>query len=414
MKLLHVISSMDPSEGGVCYAVRITVASLAKKGIYNEVVCLDAPDAFWSQADPFLIHALGRGWGPWCYSSKLVSWLLDNLARFDTVVLHGLWLYNGFALRRALSLLKAHLRVKDLAGSTLPKHFIMPHGMLDPYFQKATSRKLKALRNWTYWNLIERATINEADGILFTSEAELQLARQSFPSYRPQREIVVGLGVEAPPTEVPAMQAAFLNQCPELQNRPYLLFLGRIHKKKGIEMLLQAYADNASTLASVSVAVLTGLKPFPAGGVLPVLVVAGPGLDTAYGRQIRRLAAALPATAVYFPGMLTGDAKWGAFYGCEAFVLPSHQENFGIAVAEALACGKPVLISNQVNIWREIAAGGGGTVEDDTLPGTQRLLQGWCRLTQDQKQAMSNCALATYRQYFAIEGAAQKMAAALQ
>ena len=210
------------------------------------------------------------------------------------------------------------------------------------------------------------------------------------------------------------MQAAFLNQCPELQNRPYLLFLGRIHKKKGIEMLLQAYADNASTLASVSVAVLTGLKPFPAGGVLPVLVVAGPGLDTAYGRQIRRLAAALPATAVYFPGMLTGDAKWGAFYGCEAFVLPSHQENFGIAVAEALACGKPVLISNQVNIWREIAAGGGGTVEDDTLPGTQRLLQGWCRLTQDQKQAMSNCALATYRQHFAIEGAAQKMAAALQ
>ena len=93
-------------------------------------------------------------------------------------------------------------------------------------------------------------------------------------------------------------------------------------------------------------------------------MIAGPGLDTAFGREMRQLAESLcpqpstltPQPAVFFPDMLTGDAKWGALYGCEAFVLPSHQENFGIAVVEALACGKPVLISNQVNIWREIEA----------------------------------------------------------
>jgi hypothetical protein len=73
--------------------------------------------------------------------------------------------------------------------------------------------------------------------------------------------------------------------------------------------------------------------------------------------------------------MLAGDSKWGALYGCEAFVLPSHQENFGIAVVEALACGKPVLISDQVNIWREIVEDGVGMVEGDTEEGVEKLLR---------------------------------------
>jgi hypothetical protein len=79
--------------------------------------------------------------------------------------------------------------------------------------------------------------------------------------------------------------------------------------------------------------------------------------------------------------MLSGAAKWGALYGCEAFVLPSHQENFGIAVVEALACGKPVLISDQVNIWREIVEDGAGLVEGDAEEGVEKLLRkffdGW-------------------------------------
>ena len=74
-------------------------------------------------------------------------------------------------------------------------------------------------------------------------------------------------------------------------------------------------------------------------------------------------------------GMLSGAAKWGALYGCEAFVLPSHQENFGIAVVEALACGRPVLISDQVNIWREIVEDGAGIAEADTEEGVEKLLR---------------------------------------
>jgi len=90
------------------------------------------------------------------------------------------------------------------------------------------------------------------------------------------------------------------------------------------------------------------------------------------------------------------DAKWGAFAACEAFILPSHQENFGIAVAEALACGRPVLISDQVNIAPEIAGDGAGLVEPDTLEGTIRLLERWLSLDAEQRESMQEQALITF------------------
>jgi glycosyltransferase involved in cell wall biosynthesis len=86
--------------------------------------------------------------------------------------------------------------------------------------------------------------------------------------------------------------------------------------------------------------------------------------------------------------MLLGDAKWGAFHAAEAFALPSHQENFGIAVAEALACGKPVLLSDKVNIAAEIAADGAGLMEPDTAAGTERLLERWMEMPAAEREAM--------------------------
>ncbi len=79
--------------------------------------------------------------------------------------------------------------------------------------------------------------------------------------------------------------------------------------------------------------------------------------------------------------MVTGDAKWGAFFASEAFILPSHQENFGIAVAEALACGKPVLLADKVNIAEDIAEDGAGLMEMDTADGTLQLLERWIAMS---------------------------------
>ena len=125
------------------------------------------------------------------------------------------------------------------------------------------------------------------------------------------------------------------------------------------------------------------------------LVFAGPA-DGAYAGRLQNAVARFGIeAAVTWTGMLHGDLKWGAFRSAEAFILPSHQENFGVAVAEALACGLPVLISDKVNIYREIAADGAGLVEADDLAGTRRLLERWLGLRDEERQAMGPRAIAS-------------------
>jgi len=101
--------------------------------------------------------------------------------------------------------------------------------------------------------------------------------------------------------------------------------------------------------------------------------------------------------------------KWGAFRAAEIFVLPSHQENFGIAVAEALATGVPALISNKVNIWREIEVDGAGLVSEDDLKGTCKLLQSYLELPALKKQAMRLAARECFEARFEIKKAAETL-----
>jgi glycosyltransferase involved in cell wall biosynthesis len=121
--------------------------------------------------------------------------------------------------------------------------------------------------------------------------------------------------------------------------------------------------------------------------------------------MLKQLAAeceVLSPGSVSFPGMLSGDLKWGAFREAEVFVLPSHQENFGIAVVEALACGTPVLISRPVNIWREIESSGAGLVDSDTVEGCTRLLEQWLNLGDQAKMEMAARAVESFKQNFEI------------
>ncbi|MEO6731466.1 MAG: glycosyltransferase [Ferruginibacter sp.] len=382
---------MHPDSGGTSQGIRNIIPELEKLGLHNEVVCLDDPSNQSNVKDPFLIIALGPAKGPWQYNAKLIPWLVDNLDRFDIIIINALWLYHGYAFRKALNQYKKlHEDQKNLK---CPKFFVMPHGMLDPYFQKDSERKIKAIRNWIYWKLIESKLVNSADGVLFTCQSELQLAREPFRPYNPKREINIGYGTELPPSYHEDMKAAFLEKCPQVKDQPFILFLSRIHEKKGVDLLIEAY----STLLN---------EP----GAFPKLIIAGPGLDSEYGKKMMKLVSVSKTLkdTVFFPGMLAGQAKWGAFYLCEAFILPSHQENFGIAVVEALACGKPVLISNQVNIWHEIVENNAGMVEEDTVSGVEKLLRRWHHLPLDEKKAIKERAYSCFLNNFSIHLSAKK------
>lgn len=388
MKILRIIASMDPANGGPCQGIRNFIPELEKLGVENEVVSLDSPSAMFLGTDKFPIHALGPAHTPWAFNASLIDWLCENLKRFDAVVVHGLWLYHGFAARKALLQLKR--KNPSRKSGKVPKLFVMPHGMLDPYFQKTPSRKLKAIRNWFYWKLIERKVVRDADGILYTCEEELRLGGQTFSPYRPKREINVGYGIAEPSPYTQIMTNAFQSKCPQLNNHSYFLFLSRIHEKKGLDLLVGAYEQI--------------VKESFGGNDIPKLVIAGPGLDSAYGRKIQDLVldSAVLSQHIFFTGMLSGSAKWGAFYGCEAFILPSHQENFGIAVVEAMACGKPVLISKQVNIWREIEEEKSGIVRDDNLLGTYQMINSWLNFPEEKKSSMGRSAKQCFKGKFDI------------
>jgi glycosyltransferase involved in cell wall biosynthesis len=377
IKSLHVIGSMDPASGGPCQVLRGAIPCLVDHGIQSEVVTFDTATESTYSNDPFPVHGVGPAKNPWVYSRRFLPWLKENLHRFDIVILHGLWLYNGFATSRVIN----HQR--QAKGKNSPKFLIMSHGMLDPWFQRDPSRRLKAWRNWFYWKLIERET---------------------FRGYSPKRELNVGLGISEPPAETSPMHDAFFTACPSLNQRPYFLFISRIHPKKGVDLLLLAYAKLLQNVSQDSIQI-------------PDLVIAGP-TDSAYAQEMIRLAGRLNLLGeqqkVHFVGMLQKDSKWGAFYGCEAFLLPSHQENFGIAVAEALACSKPVLISDQVNIWREIESSGAGIVAHDNEEGTYELLDRWCRLTDQEKALMRSNARICYARHFDISVSTRRMAEAIK
>ena len=198
-------------------------------------------------------------------------------------------------------------------------------------------------------------------------------------------------GTRSPPGDSSSLREKFLDAYPHLRNRRILLFLSRIQEKKGCDLLIEAFAKVCTHHPDLH------------------LVMAGPD-QTGWAEQLRMRAANLGiAERITWTGMLQGDVKWGAFYASEAFVLPSHQENFGIAVAEALGCGLPVLISDKVNIWREIQADGAGIVDTDTTAGTLRSLESWLALDVDARRLMAQQAQRSFHQRFTIEAMTQSI-----
>jgi len=139
------------------------------------------------------------------------------------------------------------------------------------------------------------------------------------------------------------------------------------------------------------------------------LVMAGPD-QTGWKDELVALAVHLGvADRIVWTGMISGDLKWGAYHAAEVFVLPSHQENFGVVVAEALSCRLPVLISNKVNIWREVEAEGAGIVAEDDLAGAETMLTRWLDMDDGSRSEMRTRTQVCFDRHFEIGKAAERL-----
>jgi glycosyltransferase involved in cell wall biosynthesis len=245
------------------------------------------------------------------YCRSFKPWLTQNLKRFDGVVIHGLWQYPNWA---------AHLACLE-AGV---KYACFPHGMLDPWSIKGQGQ-FKRLKKTVYWYARERKILLAADCLLFTTERERMLSSVGLRAAKEQK-ILIPFGIASAPAKVnrPARPELALSK-----DTRTALFLGRIHPKKNLHFLIRAW---------VTANVPDNWR----------LLIAGPG-EPSYLHLLRQTAASSPrGHTVLFVGAVSGEDKTYLLQNCTWFLLPSQQENFGVAVLEAIGNGCAVAISNHV------------------------------------------------------------------
>ncbi|MBL6934957.1 MAG: glycosyltransferase [Alphaproteobacteria bacterium] len=332
MKILHVIASLAPRFGGPSKACFEMARAVAARGHEVSVFStnmdgpddLDVPTTEPQLRDGVTLRTFQvsrpRFWKP---SWPMARALKQAIPKADVVHVHSLYLFH--------SLVAGIL----CAWSDTP-YLVRPHGTLDPYLYRR-----HRLRKWVMELLFQNRVLKHAAAIHYTSEEEMRLAA---PYVREAPGVVVPNGIDLVDYEAPPPAGTFRKMFPEIGERRIVLFLGRINFKKGLDILADAFVRLAAGRNDVH------------------LVIAGPD-DEGLGDKVKRtLNRGGVLSHTTFTGMLEGADKLAALNESALFVLPSYSENFGIAVVEAMACGLPVLISDRVNIWREVEDSGAGRV----------------------------------------------------
>jgi glycosyltransferase involved in cell wall biosynthesis len=220
------------------------------------------------------------------------------------------------------------------------KYVVAPHGMLDPY-----SFRQKNLKKRAYLECVERKTLSAASRILFTADDEMYLAERTLGNI--PNAAVIPLGADRLPKGKSELRRKFFDLHPDLREKRILLFMGRLHPKKRPEVLLDVMAAIRSEIPDA------------------VLLYAGGG-DDKYVSEIKARSHKMGlAKCVRFLGHLSGEAKYSALASADLFLLPSHQENFAIALAEALHAGVPAIVTKRVNIWKEVVDANAGLAVDE-------------------------------------------------
>jgi len=397
MRILHVVGSLGERTGGAAIACLELCVSLAAQGHEVEIFTTtrDIP-ANWQLDNAGACTIKGvtvwfhRAFGARSYwiSPSLVRSLIKRCASFDIVEIHSLYRF--------------HLPVTSwVCRWNKQPYIVKPHGSLDPFlFRHHRWRKLP------HEVLLDGPAYAHAAAIHYGAEEEQLLAESTAFMQNVLRErrasplaIVVREGTDVTrqftAIEIQAARKRLVLRHPELRDKRVVLFLGRLNFKKGLDILVDAFAKVKEAIPNAH------------------LLIVGPDLD-GYAQQVQGwLTNAGLTEAATFTGMLVGAEKSAAFSLGEVFVLPSYTENFGIAIIEAMLERCPVVISNKVNIWREIVAHAAGLVTNcDPTETANAVLEIMNNKALSSTLALSGEALV--REHFAWPAVASDMTAAYE
>jgi glycosyltransferase involved in cell wall biosynthesis len=277
------------------------------------------------------------------FAPDLGKYLRKYAPNFDIAIVNGGWGYFNLAVRM------------QLPHAGLP-YLLYPKGLFDPW-----AFRHKFYKKWLYWHLLEKLNYKKAAGIVALTESEARLARQYVPEVPIQ---VIPNGVDLAKFQRPTGQEELGKILPALANAPYILFLSRLHPKKGLDLLFPAFQRLLKRCREEG-------KP------QPYLVVAGDG-EPEYKREIKVLAQSLEiAPQILFPGLVTGEAKQALLQHCSFMALPSRGEGLPMVVLETMASGKPVLITVGCYLSEVAAAGAGIEVELNIEQLAQAMFKLW-------------------------------------
>ena len=331
MRILHVVQAVDLKFGGVQEALRGLTHAQCRMSVGVDIV---ATSITAQRNTPAYISGYNHDINLKTYKAEFIGILFSNSMRkylkleinkYDLVHVHGLYRFPPtYASHQARK-------------QNIP-YVIRPHGSLDPFMYRQSSRSLLLKRLWERW--FDLPNLHGASAIHYTSEDERE--RASFLKLRAP-SFVVPNGLDWTRFASLPARGAFRAQL-GIVDAPLVLFLGRLHLVKGLDLLVPAFARVRAR--------------YPGA----VLAIVGPDND-GYGAKVRGwVAEHRLQDAVRFVEHLEGEAVLQAYVDADVFALPSYTENFGMVVVESLACGTPVVISDQVNIHGEVAAAGAGLV----------------------------------------------------
>jgi len=357
LNILHVVSLVAPRYAGAGIASQLMARYQAEAG-HKVAICttnvdfpkgtLMVPSGEPVSRDGTLIWHFPVQFRPLLVSIPLWVWLRDEVKSFDIVHIHGLYRFPVTA-------------AAWWARRTGVPYVIMPHGSLDPFLYNQSRYSLTLKR--IYERLFDIPNLNNATAIHYTAEEEAE--RAVFLRIR-SRPVIIPNGIDwesyryLPPT------GSFRRRLGLKDKAPLVLFLGRINFKKGLDLLVPAFAQVAQKYPDARLAIV------------------GPD-NEGYGSKVRQWCEEQGIQdRVFFVDHLGSENVKEAYADADVFILPSYTENFGLTVVEAMACGSPVVISDQVNIWREVRAAGAGIVIGLDPCGMAEAI---CRVLEDKGAA---------------------------
>lgn len=362
-KVLSIIDSLNPKDGGPSHSLFDIALSNKQNNIQHDILYIGKKQKI-NDLSGIKIIALNNSIFKYGISLRLIFWLYQNKNNYNLFIIHGLWQF-----------------ITLLSRIIIPnKYLVFTHGMLDPYFK---SEKFKSFKKKIYWNIFEKKNLLKAKFVLLNSIKEKKQINNTFVKTNGIKFKLINYGIYPKDINFKKSKLKFYSKFKFLKNYKLIVYIGRIHPKKGLDILIDAFEkiDN---------------KRY-------ILLIAG-DINNKYAKAlIQKVKNKNNSKKIIFANFLKGEIKWGAISNAASTILPSHGENFGVSIAESLLAGTPVICSNKVGTSKQIKESNAGIIVKNNKLSLYQGIMKFINLSQKQKEKLSKNSITCFNKNFNIK-----------